>query len=42
MIRNHAMGLAAPQSVSNDDPDADQSDPAIHIVLCELRNAGYR
>jgi hypothetical protein len=42
MIRNHAMGLAAQQAVSNDGTDADQSDPAIHTVLRELRKAGYR
>jgi len=42
MIRNHAMGLAAQQAVSNDGTDADQNYPAIHTVLRELRKAGYR
>jgi hypothetical protein len=42
MIGNHAIGLAAQHAVSNDGTDADQSDPAIHTVLHELRKAGYR
>jgi len=42
MIRDQAMGLAAQQAVSDDGPDADQSYPAIHTVLRELRKEGYR
>jgi hypothetical protein len=42
MIRDQATGLAAQQAVSDDGPDADQSDSAIHTVLRELRKEGYR
>jgi hypothetical protein len=42
MISDQAVGLAAQQAVSDDGPDADQSYPAIHTVLRELRKAGYR
>jgi hypothetical protein len=42
VIRDQATGLAAQQAVSDDGPDADQSYPAIHTMLCELQKAGYR
>ena len=42
MIRDEAMGLAAQQAVSDYGADADRDHPAIHTVLRELRQEGYR
>jgi len=42
MIQDEAMGLAAQQAVSEYGADADRSNPAIHTVLRELHQAGYR
>jgi hypothetical protein len=42
MIQDEALGLAAQEAVSEYGTDADQGNPAIHIVLRELRQGGYR
>jgi hypothetical protein len=42
MIPDQAMGLAAQEAVSEDGTDADRGYPAIHLVLRELRQVGYR
>jgi hypothetical protein len=42
LIRDEAMGLAAQQAVSDYGADADLHNPAIHTVLRELRQEGYR
>ncbi|HEX9870342.1 MAG TPA: hypothetical protein VGC99_17455 [Candidatus Tectomicrobia bacterium] len=42
MIQDEAVGLAAQQAVSEYGTDADRGNPAIHTVLRELRQEGYR
>jgi hypothetical protein len=42
MIGDHATGVAAQQAVSDHGPEADRAHPTIHLVLRELRQAGYR
>jgi len=42
MIQDEAVGLAAQQAVSEYGTDADRRNPAIHTVLRELRQEGYR
>jgi hypothetical protein len=42
MIQDEAVGLAAQQAVSEYGADADRTNPAIHTILRELRQEGYR
>jgi acyl-CoA hydrolase len=42
MIQDEAMGLAAQQAVSEHGANADRGNSAIHTVLRELRQEGYR
>jgi hypothetical protein len=42
MIGDHALGVAAQEAVSDHGAEADRCYPAVHTVLRELQQEGYR